>query len=70
MDSPVDRGDASLDDVSLALLSQSEQARLLHIGSLLLPLSPKEILSGGFVRSRRFLSLKFIRCHQAALITW
>ena len=70
MDSPVDRGDALLDDFSLALRSESQKARLLHIGSLLLPLFPKEILSGGFVRSRRFLFLKFIPCHEAALITW
>ena len=33
MDSPVDRGDALLDDGSLALQGQGEQARLLHIGS-------------------------------------
>jgi hypothetical protein len=41
MDSAVDRGDALLDDVSLAVQGQGEQARLLHIGSLLLLLSPK-----------------------------
>jgi hypothetical protein len=42
MDSPVDRGDALLDDVSLAVQGQGEQARLLHIGSLLLPLSQRD----------------------------
>jgi hypothetical protein len=42
MDSAVDSGDALLDDVSLAVQGQGEQARLLQIGSLLLPLSQRD----------------------------
>jgi hypothetical protein len=41
MASAVDRGDASLLDVSFAVQGQGEQARLLHIGRLLLSLAKR-----------------------------